>query len=213
LADATGVAALDLSGHGDSDDVDSEPGYETLAAYADDAVSVAREVDARVLVGNSLGGAVALTVALERDLELDGLVLTGTGARLAVLDDLLEWLDHDFDRAVDFLHAPDRLFHDADEALVAESRETMYAVGQAVTRRDFRTCHRFDVRDRLDEVTVPALAVVGEHDRLTPPWYHEYLAEELPRCSYVELPDAAHLAMLERPEAFNDAVRAFLADL
>jgi pimeloyl-ACP methyl ester carboxylesterase len=213
LADATGVAALDLSGHGDSDDVDSEPGYETLAAYADDAVSVAREVDARVLVGNSLGGAVALTVALERDLELDGLVLTGTGARLAVLDDLLDWLDDDFDRAVEFLHAPDRLFHDADEALVEASTAAMYDAGQAVTRRDFRTCHGFDVRDRLDEVTVPTLAVVGEYDQLTPPWYHEYLADELPACSYAEIPDAAHLAMLERPAAFNERVREFLDGL
>ena len=213
LADAASVAALDLSGHGDSDDVDSEPGYETLAAYADDAVSVAREVDARVLVGNSLGGAVALTVALERDLDLAGLVLTGTGARLAVLDDLLDWLDDDFDRAVEFLHAPDRLFHDADEALVEASTEAMHDAGRAVTRRDFRTCHGFDVRDRLDEVTVPTLAVVGEYDQLTPPWYHEYLADELPTCRYAEIPDAAHLAMLERPTAFNERVREFLDGL
>jgi pimeloyl-ACP methyl ester carboxylesterase len=213
LADATSVTAIDLSGHGESDDVGAEPGFETLAAYADDVVAVAEAVDARVLVGNSLGGAVALTVALERDLDLDGLVLTGTGARLAVLDDLLEWLDHDFDRAVDFLHAPDRLFHDPDEALVAASTETMTDVGRVVTRRDFRTCHDFDVRDRLDEVTTPAVAVVGEHDMLTPPWYHEFLADELPSCAYAEVADAAHLAMLERPEAFNDVVRRFLDGL
>ena len=213
LADATPVTALDLSGHGESDDVDSDPGYEALAAYADDVVAVAREVDARVLVGNSLGGAVALTVALDRDLDLAGLVLTGTGARLAVLSDLLDWLDDDFDRAVEFLHAPDRLFHDPDERFVEESTAAMYDAGQTVTRRDFRTCHGIDVRDRLDEVTLPSLAVVGEYDQLTPPWYHQYLADELPSCTTVEIDDAAHLAMLERPEAFNDAVRGFLDDL
>jgi len=210
LADRRSVVALDLSGHGASEDVDADPGYGCLSAYTDDVVAVARETDARVLVGNSLGGAVALTVALERDLPLDGLVLAGTGARLAVLDDLLRWLESDFDRAVEFLHEPDRLFHDPDERYLDLSRAAMREAGRVVTSRDFHTCHVFDVRDRLDEVEVPALAVVGENDRLTPPWYHEFLAEELPDCGLAAVEDAAHLVMLEQPAAFNAAVTEFL---
>ena len=210
LADTAPVTAVDLSGHGESDDIDAAAGYETMSAYVDDVAAVAREVDAEILVGNSLGGAIALTVALERDVDLSGLVLTGTGARLAVLDDLLEWLKSDFDRAIDFLHAPDRLFHDPTDALVEASTEVMYETGQAVTRRDFQTSHTFDVRDRLGDISVPAVAIVGSNDQLTPPWYHEYLADELPDCTYEELPDAAHLAMLERPSEFNARVRDFL---
>jgi pimeloyl-ACP methyl ester carboxylesterase len=205
--------ALDFAGHGESDDVDADPGYETLAAYADDVVAVARETDARVLVGSSLGGAVALWLAIQRDLPLDGLILAGTGARLAVPDDLLTWLDGDFDRAVEYLHGPDRLFHDPDERTMETSRTAMEETGRAVTARDFRTCHAFDVGDRIGEVTVPALAVVGEHDGLTPPWFHEHLAEELPDCGLAILDDAAHLAMLERPEAFNGAVERYLDGL
>jgi pimeloyl-ACP methyl ester carboxylesterase len=206
------TAALDLSGHGDSEDVDAEPGYETLSAYADDVAAVAEATGATVLCGSSLGGAVALELAVGRSdgLALDGLVLAGTGARLPVLDDLLQWLDEDFDRAVEFLHAPDRLFHDPDERTLAASREAMRATGRAVTARDFRTSHRFDLRDRLGEVTVPSLAVVGEYDRLTPRRYHEELADSLPDCDLAVVEDAAHLAMLERPGAFNDAVSTFL---
>ncbi|MFB6302052.1 MAG: alpha/beta fold hydrolase [Haloferacaceae archaeon] len=213
MTDRRPVVALDLSGHGESDDVNAAAGYETLGVYADDVVAVARETGARVLVGNSLGGAVALWVAAERDLPLDGLVLAGTGARLAVPDDLLTWLDEDFERAVEYLHGPDRLFHDPDERTVEASRATMRETGRAVTARDFRTCHGFDVRDRLDEITDPALAVVGEHDRLTPPWFHERLAENLPDCGLAVLDGAAHLTMLERPEAFNGVVGRFLDGL
>ncbi|AFK20393.1 alpha/beta hydrolase [Haloferax mediterranei ATCC 33500] len=204
------VAALDLSGHGDSDDVDAAPGYETLSAYVDDVVAVAEATGASVLVGNSLGGAVAMTLALERDLDLDALVLTGTGAKLSVLDDLLTWLDNDFDRAISFLHSGDKLLHTDDERFREGSKEAMYDAGQVVTRRDFRSCHTFDVRDDLDQITVPTLALVGEHDRLTPPSYHEYLAAELPDCEFGTVEDAAHLAMLEQPTAFNDAVTSFL---
>jgi 3-oxoadipate enol-lactonase len=213
LADERPVVAVDLSGHGGSDDVDADAGFGALSAYADDVLAVAKETDTRVLVGSSLGGAVALHVALHRKFALEGLVLAGTGARLAVLDDLLAWLGEDFDRAVEFLHEPGHLFHDPDDRLVELSREAMVDCGRAVVERDFRTCHTFDVRDELREVEVPSLAVVGEHDRLTPVDYHEYLREELPDCELAVVEDAAHLAMLERPAAFNDAVSAFLDGL
>jgi 3-oxoadipate enol-lactonase len=211
LSDDRPVAALDLSGHGASEDVDADPGWPALSAYADDVLAVADAVDAGVLAGNSLGGAVVLHAAVERDVDPDAMVLVGTGARLAVLEDLLSWLDDDFERAMAFLHAPDRLFHDPDEELVALSRTAMAEAGQAVTARDFRTCHRFDVREDLGEVDAPALALTGDHDELTPPWYHEFLADELPDSEWTTLPDVAHLSMLEDPAAFNDAVASFLA--
>jgi 3-oxoadipate enol-lactonase len=207
------AVALDLSGHGESTDVDSEPGSGTLAAYADDVVAVARATDASVLVGNSLGGAVVQHVLLERDLDVEGAVLQGSGAKLGVAGDLREWLASDFDRAVDFLHGEDLLFHDPDPAVEERSREAMRAVGRAVTERDFLTCHRFDVRDRLDEIDVPVLALVGEHDRLTPPAYHEFFGDHIPSCRVRTVSDAAHLAMIERPAAVNDAIGAFVDDL
>jgi pimeloyl-ACP methyl ester carboxylesterase len=202
--------ALDLSGHGESDDVDTDPGPETMAAYVDDVAAVVRRTGARVLVGNSLGGAVALTAALDTDLDLDGLVLTGTGAKLAVADDLLTLLDEEFDAAVETLHGPDLLFHDADDETRSASLAAMETTGRAVTERDFLTCDAFDVRDRLGEVTVPTLALTGEHDRLTPPSFHEYLADELPDCTARTVADAAHLSMLERPAAWNRTVGPFL---
>jgi len=213
LADRFPGVAVDLSGHGDSDDVATPAGPETLDAYADDVVAVADETGATVLCGNSLGGAVALWIAVERDLALDGLVLAGTGAKLAVAEPLRDALADDFDRAVSLLHEPDRLFHDAPPEYVELSAASMRACGRAVTERDFLTCHRFDVRDRLDAVDAPALALVGAHDELTPPAYHEYLADGIPAGELFELPDAAHLAMLEAPAAFNEALSAFLARL
>lgn len=210
LADRTPVTAMSLSDHGDSGSLTAQAGYETLSAYADDVVAVAEETGDRVLCGNSLGAAVAMIVALDRDIDLDGLILAGAGARLPVLDDLLVWLQSDFERAIEFLHGPDRLFHDPDEELIEISEAAMRETGQAVTARDFRTCHAFDVRERLGEIDVPTLAVVGEHDKLTPPHYHESLSEAIPYCEMALVDDAAHLAMLEQPAAFNSAVESFL---
>ncbi|WP_144903363.1 alpha/beta fold hydrolase [Halobellus captivus] len=210
LADRFPLIAVDLSGHGDSDDVSAEPGYEALSAYVDDVVAVAEAADADVLLGNSLGGAVVLTALLERDLDVSGAVLAGTGARLPVLDDLFQWVATDFDRVVEFFHKPDHLFHDADEGTLGVSESALRNTGQAVLERDFRTAHAFDVRGQLSAIDVPALALVGEYDRLTPPHYHEELCAALPDCELSVIDDAAHLAMLERPGAFNDALTDFL---
>lgn len=213
LGDGRSVAALDLSGHGDSEDVDVDAGQPALTAYADDVVAVARELDAGVLVGNSLGGAVALHVALETDFEPEALVLVGTGAKLAVHEDLRTLLAEDFEAAVEFLHGPDMLFHEDEGPHRERSIELMRETGQVVTRRDFLTCHAFDVRDRLDEIDVPVLAITGEHDRLTPPRYHEYLAENVRDGRVETIPDAAHLSMVERPRTFAEAVDGFLDGL
>ena len=214
LGDERPVVAVDLSGHGESEDIDADPGYETLSAYADDVLAVAEATDAGVFAGNSMGGAILLHLALERDdFRPEGLVLAGTGAKLAVLDDLLRWLEEDFERALEFLHAPDRFLHDPDGELVEMSREAMREAGQEVTYRDFRTSHEFDVRDSVGEIAVPALAIVGENDQLTPPWYHEFLADEMPNADLAVIDDAAHLAMLERPEPFNAVVGDFMDSL
>jgi len=204
------AVAVDLSGHGASADVATAPGPETLAAYTDDVVAVARATDAAVLVGNSLGGAVVLRAVLERELPVERVVLAGSGAKLAVREDLRTWLAEDFERALSWLHGEDRLFHDPADRLRERSLAQMRATGRAVTERDFLTAHRFDVRDRLDAVDVPLLALVGEHDGLTPVAYHEYLATAVPDGEVAVVPDAAHLAMVERPAAFGAALADFL---
>lgn len=209
------VAALDLSGHGDSDDVDTEPGPETLTAYVRDVLAVADDVDAGVLAGNSLGGAVVLRILLDADASPDAAVLAGSGAKLGVLDDLRDWLAGEnggFDRAVEFLHREDMFFHDASEQTLEFSRQAMRDAGREAVERDFLSCHRFDVRDSLDEIETPMFALTGEYDRLTPPDYHEYLAEHVQDGAWTTVDDAAHLSMLEAPDAFNDAVSGFLDD-
>jgi 3-oxoadipate enol-lactonase len=200
------AAALDLSGHGDSGDIDTDAGPETLAAYAEDVAAVARRAEADLLVGNSLGGAVLLETLLSGRFEPSAAVFAGTGAKLAVHESIRTMLREDFGAVVETLHTDSRLLYDADETVRERSRSALRSVGRRVTRRDFETCHRFDARERLGTLDVPALAVVGEHDSLTPPSYHEYLADELPDCTLAVVEEAAHLAMLEQPAAFNAAV-------
>lgn len=204
------VAALDLAGHGDSPDVEITTGQDTLEAYVRDTLAVARKVEADILVGNSLGGAVVLATLLDHDSAIDGAILVGSGAKLGVSDPLRSWLEADWGQAVEYLHGTNRLFHDPPSHLRRLSLEEMRTVGQVVTRRDFLTCHDFDVRDRLSEIDVPVLALTGVHDTLTPPRFHAYVSANCTTARAALVPDAAHLSMLERPNAVNRLVTEFV---
>ena len=66
--------------------------------------------------------------------------------------------------------------------------------------------------ERLGEIQVPALVVVGALDRPEIVARSEALARNVPRARKVVLEGTAHVPNLERPEEFNDAVLAFLAE-
>ena len=70
---------------------------------------------------------------------------------------------------------------------------------------------RPDVEDRLDEIRVPTLIVVGERDRLLAP--SRLMQQRIRDCRFVLIRDSAHGTANWRPEAFNKAVLDFLGDV
>jgi pimeloyl-ACP methyl ester carboxylesterase len=68
------------------------------------------------------------------------------------------------------------------------------------------------VTDRLGEISVPALVLVGDVDRLTPPASAEAMKRRLPQARMVVLKGAGHCTMLERHDQFNREVDRFLLD-
>ena len=62
---------------------------------------------------------------------------------------------------------------------------------------------------RLKEIGRPVLAITGEQDAAAPGT--RYIGENVPGAKTVVIPQAAHIANLEQPEAFNRALREFLS--
>jgi 3-oxoadipate enol-lactonase len=66
-----------------------------------------------------------------------------------------------------------------------------------------------DLRSAASRITAKALVITGTHDVATTPADGRWLADAIAGAALVEL-DSAHLSNVERAEAFNDAVLAFL---
>ena len=66
-----------------------------------------------------------------------------------------------------------------------------------------------DLRHALPRVRVPAIVIVGQHDRVTPPATAVELVGILPDATLVVVEHAGHMAMLERPAEVNHDIRVF----
>ncbi len=102
---------------------------------------------------------------------------------------------------------------DAAAALVAQGQQAMLDTPPAVLYDDFDACNRFDLRQRLGEIAVPALVLSGTDDRMTPPRLCAKLAEALPAGRLVSITGAGHMLMLEQPRQTGEAIAAFLRQM
>jgi pimeloyl-ACP methyl ester carboxylesterase len=205
----TRVLALDLPGHGRSD----PPGRRTIGQYAAvvEAFMAALGLPEVVVAGHSMGGAIALTMALEPARALRGIVLIGAGARMPVGGPLLGGALASLERASDFV--VDNGFVEAPPDLRQQMKAGMLATGATTTFGDFLACSRFDARPRLASITTPALVIGGAQDRMIPPQFAKSLADGLPRARLALLEGAGHYAMLERPDEVARLVADFINTL
>lgn len=204
------VYVLDLPGHGRS----TGEGRRTIDQYMAVLVSFldALGLSDVVIMGHSMGGAVALEMALAHPDRVRGLVLVGTGARLRVAPVVLQGILEDFEGAVGLIgewaygpDAPADLRHLGQRLMAATSPEVMYG--------DFLACDAFDVMDRLGEVRIPTLVITGTADRLTPVKYGSFLAQHIPGAQLVLVENAGHMVMLERPQEVGETVARFVSSL
>jgi len=203
------VYTLDLPGHGRS----GGPACDTVAGYAGAIAAFLDEVGVAqaVIVGHSMGGAIALTLALDLADRVAGLVLVATGARLRVTPTILESIHRDFEAAVELVSRA-MWSPAAEPVLVERGRRALLEAGPAVLASDLTACDRFDVMERLGEIAAPTLVVAGSADVLTPLKYARFLAERIPNARCEILEGAGHMVMLERPAEVARAVGEFLSE-
>jgi 3-oxoadipate enol-lactonase len=75
-------------------------------------------------------------------------------------------------------------------------------------------CHaisKVDYLDRLKEIKVPALIIVGEQDHGTPPEAARVIQQNLPGSELKVIPSAAHISNVEQAQVFNDSMLGFLS--
>jgi pimeloyl-[acyl-carrier protein] methyl ester esterase len=221
LAQRFRLHVVDLPGYGASPAV--EPyALEHLAR------AVAGALPEKVQVcGWSLGGQVALEMALRFPEQIERLVLTATTPCFTAREDwpwavrrevLLEFaaaLEADYEGTLKrFLALQARGADDVKTAL-KRLRDILFTRGRPdvqALRAGLYILLESDLRDRAATIETPTLLLHGDRDMLTPMGAARWLAERLPEARLEVLPGAAHAPFLSYPVKFTEIVTGFLND-
>lgn len=213
--------AWDMPGYGGSEPL-NEMTFPALAAALGELLDDL-QIERAHLVGHSMGGMVGQEFVAAWPERLRSLTLSGTSAafgradgawqqafvaeRLAPLDRGLTLAD----LAPELLRG--LLGADPDPDGVRQAIASMGRVPEATYRAAVRCIVTFDRRAALHEIAAPTLLLAGERDPVAPPAMMERMAARIRGARFVVLLGAGHLANLERPAAFNEALAGFLGDV
>ncbi len=215
------VVTLDLRGHGRSLPPGQRPAF-TIPQMADDVAALIESLphphtSAHVL-GLSLGGCVALALALRHPQRVRSLVLVNTFARLQPAG--LRGVGRMLRRLWLFATAPmprlaayiaQGLFPKPEQAPFREaavarlgrnSKAHYWAAMRAVTA--------FDLRPQLSQVRCPTLVIAGDRDQTVPRAAIDALRRGIPGAQFALVPDSGHATPYDQTEIFNRLVLDFL---
>lgn len=201
LASQYQVIAPDLAGHGDSDPR-SGPIPISLVLAQVHAVVENENLRDIAIVGNSLGGWIAILYALEHPQLVKRLFLEGGGG--LALPFGVPLVAHDRETALTILravHGPDYVARDwVIEALLAR------AVDAPLVRLTESSEHLVD--GRLPGLNVPTTLIWGEHDGVVPLAYARVLQEKIAGSRLEIVRGAAHIPHLQQPVRFLQCLTA-----
>jgi pimeloyl-ACP methyl ester carboxylesterase len=216
------VLSVDLPGFGETP---CDPQCFTMDRGADhvSALLGALEIERAVVVGLSMGGYVAMSIARRHPHLLAALVLADTRAAPDVphlranRDKLIAAVKEKGALAAaeamlhNLLSEPTRstnpgLIERIRTIILRQSIEGLVAGLQALRDRP-------DAAPVLETVEAPTLVLVGEFDTVTPMITAARIAGTIRKSSLTHIPGAGHLSNLENPDAFNTALIGFLKRL
>jgi pimeloyl-ACP methyl ester carboxylesterase len=163
-----------------------------------------------VVIGSSLGGWIAAEMTAKDTASVLGGVVILDGAGILVDDNPItdffsltprEVAEHSW-------HDPDRFYVDPSTLppeRVAMQRSNMQTMGAV-----FEDMNDPELRERLSEVTIPALVIWGDSDRIFTPDYGRAYAESFANGRFELVTDAGHLPHLEQPAAALGLIDKFL---
>jgi len=213
LKDRYCILNYDMRGHGKSA---APQGPYTLDMLADDVLGLMQELGIKraTYMGLSIGGMIGQTLALKRPELFDKMVLADTGhaqppeaikqweerIRIAQTQGMKPLVPSTMERwfTPSFRESPPAK---KIAKLIEDTPVAGYVgCGQAIMK--------LNTTARLKEIKLPVLAIAGEADPSAPGTRH--IGENVPGAKLVMIPKAAHIANIEQPETFNQALRGFL---
>ncbi|MEH6304342.1 alpha/beta hydrolase [Olivibacter sp. CPCC 100613] len=180
-----------------------------LVNYLEEYIN-AKNLKRIILIGNSLGGHIAILYAYQNADKVEKLVLTGSSGLYE------NYTIGSYPRRHDYSYIRERVaytFYDpkwatrelVDEVfeILSDNKRCLQIIKTAkITQRNY-------VSNLLPKIAMPVLLIWGKDDRITPPTVAEDFRDMLPNAQLVYLPECGHAPMMEKSNDFNNALDQF----
>lgn len=185
----------------------------SLMDYAKDFVEYKGYGKVNVL-GNSLGGHIALLYVLDNPEKVESLILTGSSGLFesAMGDTYPKRGNYEYikKKTEDTFYDPEV----ATEELIAEVFDIVNDRSKVIrVLKIAKSAIRHNLGDKLHELKTPTLLVWGKQDKVTPAFVGEKFHELLPNSQLIFVDKCGHAPMMEKPEEFNTHLGAFLEQI
>ena len=204
------LISWDMRGHGQTT-CPEELSHFSQALTDDDMAALLDhlEIDQAVIAGHSLGGFMSLSFNVAHPDRVKALVLQGCGPGYRRDEPRLAWNERAERRACTLEEGGLPALGGGAE--VGESVQGS-ANGLAFAARGILSQVDSRVMDSVKVISVPTLVICGDGDK---PYVDgaRYMGDRIPGATYVEVPGAGHGVNVEKPDAVNAALEAFLVDL
>lgn len=164
-----------------------------------------------ILVGHSLGGAIALQMAVDHPENVAGLGLISSAAYFSLPPKLLEMVK----RGTSTLEICQMLRIDAFAQSTLDAVKDLALapfekIRASVLQADWEICQRFNVRSQLKNIQCPVWLAIGDEDHMVSPLSVRDTASLLPHATLQIIDQAGHMVLLEKPAALADGLKLFL---
>ena len=202
-----------MPGHAESDQMQVPITVENYSEFVNKFIERICEDKKPILIGHSLGSAIAQTLALRYNKFIKAIVLIGSGAKLKVMQMIFDFLSSDYEQFIKMgtSFAFSKKFKDAE--IIQEYQDLGKMTQGFITRADFQACNQFDVMKEVQDITLPALIITGSDDKLTPVKYANYLAQKIKGAEMHIIDEAGHLVFVEKSSEVNQTIEKFVNNL
>ncbi len=167
-----------------------------------------------IVLGNSLGGHIALIYALQNPDKIKGVVLTGSSGLFesAMGDSYPKRGDYEYIKKKAELTFYDPRY--ATKELVDELFEIVNDRNKVIrVLATAKSAIRQNLAEEVSKITAPTLLIWGNNDTITPPFVGEEFHKLLPQSKLLFIDKCGHAPMMEQPEEFNRHLRQFLEEI
>lgn len=208
------IIAINLPGHG----LSGGNGENNVKSYCEwlHKVLTVFALQKVMLVGHSLGSAIALQFAIHYSEYISGIVCMGGGMKMPVNSLFLDFLKTNPTQLPVEITEMICKFSLAKENRSKFSRALQKSIALSkvdVMYGDLKACNELDLTQDANKIKVPALIVCGSEDKMTPPDLSRSLAATISRSTLILIEGAGHMVMIEKPAAFNNSLEGFAASI